>query len=382
MKKIVSVFLSLSLAGTLAACSTAPGQQTAPSQPTMPASVANSSAGDQPDAPVVVPSDLKPSEGLEFESNGDGTCTLVGIGICKDTDLVIPTQSPDGELLSVIDKDAFMGLEDVGSVTLLNGSYEVEDRAFQYSEITEVHIIGGAPVIGDSVFSSCEDLTRITLQDCALQLGEYAFFSCGKDAEVVITNCTGTIDRYAFQYGDFTSLSIDQCNLTIEKSVFASCEALTAITLQNSTINAAEYAFFGAGDKAVVQATNCALTLDDRAFQYASLSELTITGDKAELGDAAFGSCEDLTAVTIDCPTVTLGEYAFSGCDDLATVSICDNGKQNNTITIDDYAFQYNDKLTSVTVGSGTVETGEYLFSGCPDGLTVSIAGKDYLALS
>ena len=48
---------------------------------------------------------------------------------------------------------------------------------------------------------------------------------------------------------------------------------------------------------------------------------------------------------------------------------------------IDDYAFQYNDKLTSVIVGSGTVETGEYLFSGCPDGLSVSIAGKNYMAL-
>lgn len=379
MKKTLILTLTLCLAGMLAACGGTSGEASGTSHPAI---VSGSDAdGQQTERPIVA-SDLKPSEGLEFESNGDGTCTLVGIGICKDTDLVIPTENPDGETLTVIEKYAFTSLENVNSITLLNGNYEVEDQAFQYGEMTEVHIIGGAPIIGDSAFSACEDLTKITVQDCDVQLGEYAFFSCGKDTEVVFTNCTGTVDKYAFQYSDLASLSIDQCDLTIEKSAFASCEVLTAITFQNSTLTAGEYAFFGAGDKAVVQAENCTLTLDDRAFQYASLSKLTITGDQAELGDAAFGSCEDLTAVTIDCPAVILGEYSFSGCDDLTTVVICDNGQTDNTITIDDYAFQYNDKLASVTVGSGTVETGEYLFSGCPDGLSVSIAGKDYMALA
>lgn len=379
MKKTLILTLTLCLVGMLAACGTASGQ---PANTPLTDTLSESTAGNPQTEQPIVASDLKPSEGLEFESNGDGTCTLVGIGICKDADLVIPTESPDGETLTVIEEDAFMGLEDVSSVTLLNGNYEVEDRAFQYGEITEVHIVGGTPIIGDSAFSTCEDLTRITFQDCNIQLGEYAFLGCGKDAEVVFTNCTGTVDKYAFQYSDLASLSIDQCDLNIAKSAFASCEALTAITFQNSTLTSGEYAFFGVGDKAVVQADNCALTLDNWAFQYASLSELTITGDKAELGDAAFGSCEDLTAVTIDCPTVTLGEYALSGCDDLTTISICDNGRKDNTITIDNYAFQYNDKLTSVTVGNGTVETGEYLFSGCPDDLSVSIAGKDYMTLA
>ena len=379
MRKTLTLLSALCLAGMLTACGGTAGQTSGTSHP---AAVPGSDADRQQTEQPIVASDLKPSEGLEFESNGDGTCTLVSIGICKDTDLVIPTENPDGEKLTVIEKYAFASLENVNSITLLNGSYEVEDQAFQYGEMTEVRIIGGAPIIGDSAFSACEDLTKITVQDCEVQLGEYAFFSCGKDAEVVFTNCTGTVDKYAFQYSDLASLSIDQCNLTIEESAFASCEALTTITFQNSTLSAGEYAFFGVGDKAIVQAESCALSLDDWAFQYTSLSELTITGDKAELGEGVFGSCEDLTTVTIDCPTVTLGKYSFSGCEDLTTVVICDNGQTDNTITLDDYAFQYNDKLASVTVGSGTVETGEYLFFGCPDGLSVSIAGKNYMALA
>lgn len=45
---------------------------------------------------------LKPSEGLNFESNGDGTCTLIGIGICKDSDVVIPAESPEGRFFPVL----------------------------------------------------------------------------------------------------------------------------------------------------------------------------------------------------------------------------------------------------------------------------------------
>ena len=133
MKKTLILTLTLCLAGILAACGRASGQ---PANTPLTDTLSESATGNPQTEQLIVASDLKPSEGLEFESNGDDTCTLVGIGICKDADLVIPTESPDGETLTVIEEDAFMGLEDVSSVTLLNGNYEVEDRAFQYGEMT------------------------------------------------------------------------------------------------------------------------------------------------------------------------------------------------------------------------------------------------------
>ncbi len=39
---------------------------------------------------------LIPSEGLQFISNGDGTCYVNGIGTCADSDVVIPNMSPEG----------------------------------------------------------------------------------------------------------------------------------------------------------------------------------------------------------------------------------------------------------------------------------------------
>lgn len=323
---------------------------------------------------------LKPSEGLEFESNGDGSCTIIGIGTCEDNDIVIPLKSPNGDTVTLIGEYAFMSLEDVDSVTLENYSYEVDKRAFQYGEFKKVNIVGGNPIIKESAFSSCEDLTAITFKDCKLQINEYAFLSSGKDAEVSFTNCTGLIDKRAFQYGDFASLTISKSELEIDNSAFSSCEELTSVTFSDSTVTAGEYAFLSCGDSAVVEIKNCSITLDDRAFQYASLSSLSISGSKAEIGDSAFSSCEDLEKVNIDCTSVTLGEYAFMSCKDLTNVSICDNSASDNEIEIDDRAFQYCEKLESVKIGKGNVKIGEYAFSSCADKLSVSAAGKSYTA--
>lgn len=333
----------------------------------------------KPSSQAVV-TDLKPSEGLEFRSNGDGTCTIVGIGICTDKDLVIPEKSPAGDTVTLIDKYAFYSLEDIDSVTLVNFNYEVDKNAFQYGEFTTLSIIGGSPIIKKSAFSSCEDLTSILFSDCNIQTDEYAFYSCGKDADVTFSNCTGYIDERAFQYGDFKSLTINNCELEIDESAFSSCEDLTSIIFANSIIKADEYAFYSCGDSANVEMNNCSITLDERAFQYSSLESLTISGSKVELGKSAFSSCEDLASIKIDSSVVTLDEYAFYNCEDLISVSICENSGLDNNITIDDRAFQYCKRLEKVTIGNGSITIGEYVFSGCSDKLIISIAEKNYIS--
>ena len=330
----------------------------------------------------VVITDLEPSDGLEFESNGDGTCSIKGIGVCTDKDIVIPTKSPDGNIVTSIAEYAFYNVEDIDSVTLINYDYEIDKFAFQYGEFTTLNIIGGNPVIEKSAFSSCEDLVSISFNDCNIEVGEYAFFSCGKDADISFSNCTGFIDERAFQYGDFINLTINNCELEIDESAFSSCEELTSIAFTNSTITIGEYAFFSCGDSADVEMIDCSVVLDERAFQYCSLNSLMISGSKIEMEDSAFSSCEDLTTVKIDCDTVTLGEYAFFGCEDLTSVSICENAKSDNNIKIDDRAFQYCKRLDSIIIGSGNISVGEYVFSGCSDNLAISISGNTYTANS
>ncbi len=330
----------------------------------------------------IVETDLKPSEGIEFESNGDGTCTIKGIGVCTDKDIVIPTESPNGDTVTLIDEYAFYNMDDVDSVSLVNGMYVVDDYAFQYGEFSTLNIVGGSPIINKSAFSSCEDLKSVSIRDCNLQAGEYAFFSCGKGADIVFSNCTGTIEQYAFQYSDFVSLTIDKCDLEIEKSAFSTCEDLVSIKVTDSVVEAGEYSFFGCGDSAVVEMTGCSLTADDYAFQYSSLDSLLFRGSRFEVGKSAFSSCDDLNSVIIDCDLIDLDEYAFFCCEDLASVSLCENTKETNEIVIDDYAFQYCKRLETVSIGAGNIEIGRYVFTGCSDGLIISNAGNTYTAES
>ena len=58
------------------------------------------------------------SRGLLFRSNGDGTCELRGMGTCKDTALIIPETSPEGDSVTFIAADAFRGNASLTSVTV------------------------------------------------------------------------------------------------------------------------------------------------------------------------------------------------------------------------------------------------------------------------
>ncbi len=77
------------------------------------------------------------SEGLEFESNGDGTCILLGMGDFTGTELVIPP---------VFEGD---------NVT------EIDRRAFQNEAITLVKIPATVTDIGNYAFNGCTALTDV-----------------------------------------------------------------------------------------------------------------------------------------------------------------------------------------------------------------------------
>ena len=65
------------------------------------------------------------SEGLTFRSNGDGSCALSGLGSCKDTYLLIPPKSPNGDtvvgiLTGALTSDSVSAIEIPAGVTSLN----------------------------------------------------------------------------------------------------------------------------------------------------------------------------------------------------------------------------------------------------------------------
>jgi len=84
----------------------------------------------------------KTSVGLEFDTNGDGTCCLVGMGDCQDTDIIIPRTSPENDVVTAIDSSAFAG-EMIRSITLPDTIEEIGRKAFNgCTSLTDVYYEG------------------------------------------------------------------------------------------------------------------------------------------------------------------------------------------------------------------------------------------------
>lgn len=57
-------------------------------------------------------------EELIFESNGDGSCSVVGLGSFEGTELVIPAESPEGDTIIAISDGAFEGCDALVSIAI------------------------------------------------------------------------------------------------------------------------------------------------------------------------------------------------------------------------------------------------------------------------
>lgn len=318
---------------------------------------------------------LSESKGFEFESNGDGTCTLTEIGTCTDENIVIPEKSPAGDSVTLIGEYAFYGAEDISSIVIAGKTMELDKKAFQSCEAEKLVITGCDLVIGENAFSYCEDIGEVYISNSILETNSYAFYDTGKDMSVTILNCTGNLDDKAFQSCDIVSLTIQDSTLELGKSVFSYCEDLVEITFNNSGIDMDEYAFYDCGDDTIVTMTDCELNMEDKAFQTCGLISLTIEGGETVMGDSTFSYCEELTDIVIGAGNLELGSYCFYECTSLVNVSIAERSEDDSLeIILDDNAFQ-SCSAKNVVIGRGNIELGDSVFSYCENLVNVEIKG-------
>lgn len=181
-----------------------------------------------------------PSKGLKFESNGDGTCAVVGIGECTDTDVVIPKKSPDGDRVTSIAKMAFSLCTDMTSLTLLGSVTSIGDGAFYgCTGLTSITISDSVTSIGDSAFSDCTGLTDIMIPDSITSIGMYAFTGCTGLTSVTIGNGVASIEEGAF----WACTSLTDVYYTGSESEWAAIEigfefgGLETVGLETATIH-------------------------------------------------------------------------------------------------------------------------------------------------
>jgi hypothetical protein len=117
------------------------------------------------------------TNGLAYESFGDGTCS-VSLGTNCDANLVIPSISPDGERVVEIAPSGFMG------------GYHIETLT----------ISEGIEKIGKDAFLGCEMLMYIEIPSTVTVIEEYAFYNCLNLSTVLFAenSCLEIIETGAF----------------------------------------------------------------------------------------------------------------------------------------------------------------------------------------
>ena len=141
----------------------------------------------------------RPSEGLLYESNGDGTC-IVSIGKCTDEYIVIPDYSPKGDKVTYIEEYGFGWNKRVKSVRIPETVTVIGEGAFQYCiNLETINLPSNIKIINPYTFSKCEKLNAIEIPAGVKKIGRSAFADCISCKSIVIPASVTEIESYAFR---------------------------------------------------------------------------------------------------------------------------------------------------------------------------------------
>jgi len=284
-----------------------------------------------------------PSEGLEIrtvtDENGRSCLAVVGIGSCKDTKIVIPSERNG------------LPIEEISS------------RAFYESEgIVEVTVPDSVKRIGLFAFSGSKDLEKVTLCDGIDFIDESAFANCGKLDEVSLPSTLKYVGSYAFIRTALTAISVPDGIEYVGREVISETPYFTAPeNWENGLLYAGSVLL--ASDPSLLDEP-CTVkegtkTIASAVFADASEgpTEIVLPDTVENIGDSVFSNCPELTKVTLSNSLKKLGFGSFSRCSALETVIL-----PENLTEISNQAFSDCVSLTSVNISVGVTHIGSDAF--------------------
>lgn len=243
---------------------------------------------------------LQESKGLEFVSNGDGTCYVGSLGNCTDKNIVFPTKSPYGDIVTSIANHAFYASNEIQSIIVSNSITRIGAYAFsECSNLSNVILSDSVVVLGQSAFSGCEKLEAITMSRNIVDIEDYTFYECKSLKSITLYRSIYSIGYKAFyQCSNLENIILPNGVSVIEGYAFAGCDKFTSMRIPSSVTKIGGGAFAGCTNLFYV-------SVESENPCYVSIDNCII------LGNEIVAVCNNFT-IPIDAGITTIGEYAIS----------------------------------------------------------------------
>jgi hypothetical protein len=316
------------------------------------------------------------------------TVTTIGTKAFYDCSNLLAVTFEENSQLNTIGSSAFQGTTNLSAITIPSGVTSIGELAFEFAGFTSTTIPSGITTLPDGVFANMPNLTTVIFEADSLLniIGNSVFSSSENLTTITIPSGVTSIGQSAFDSVSNLNTVIFEADSSLNiigNGAFTSTTSLTSISIPPLVTSIGSSAFEGSGLTSI-SIPPSVITIGASAFKQASALAMVILAKDYSLtsiGDYMFQYCVALTSIYIPHYITSIGSNAFQGSD-LTYIFRTDSVFKANYLlgTIEDNAFNSATKLTSITIPRNVTSIGPNVFLG--SSLTHAIVNIDKLGTS
>lgn len=296
------------------------------------------------------------SVGLAYKRQSGGYY-VVGIGTCKDTDVVIPATSENGYRVVGILANAFAN-SNVKSIIVSDGVTDIQSGAFRDCSKLESVTLSKDANPSEDIFFNTPVLAKLTMP-MKKPIAFYFHYPMGGEYKTLEQGDGSISGTY---YGAIP-LSLREVNLLNSPcaSVLSGCDMLTKITIAPTATEIGAFAFRNCTGLTEISIPASVKSIGGYSFAATSISSITIPDNVVfTMNDIyIFEGCLQLTQVKLPQKSTCLPAYMFLNCVKLKQLEI------PNGVTMLGGSIIAGTGVESLTLPEGLTAIESHTFSDC-----------------